>query len=149
MLLCRHHFIFIIQPENNFCYNTTVRQGPDMNIQIFWYYDGFYMYRYISVTVITLHEISYTDRNNQWTILYPKPEMSNCPPFPSQLSSYCLPPQVILLTQFHKTCQYRLYTNKSFVLYSRSWVEYISYFCGCLLRSILFICTAGYLKRDA
>jgi len=65
MLLCRHHFIFIIQPENNFCYSTTARQGPDMNIQIFWHYDGFYMYRYISVTVITLHEISYTDRNNQ------------------------------------------------------------------------------------
>jgi len=65
MLLCRHHFIFITQPENNFCYSTIAKQGPNMNIQIFWYYDGFYMCRYISVTVITLHEISYTDRNNQ------------------------------------------------------------------------------------
>lgn len=65
MLLCRHHFISIIQPENNFCYSTTTRLGPDVNIQIFWYYDGFYMYRYISVTVITLYEISYIDRNNQ------------------------------------------------------------------------------------
>jgi hypothetical protein len=112
---CRHHFIFIVQPENNFAVagGTFWHEYTDMLIAR-WILRV--ACRYILIIVITLSEICHTDRHNQWTVLHPKPEISNSPfPPPQQPPQTPTLPQVVMLTQLCETWHWKSHTKKLLV----------------------------------